>query len=101
MDENGKKQKKNTNSEESKLIKKFLNDKSNVSAKDAMDVFDAWMTKSKSVSEDEENTTASQDTFAAFTEEDEDSMLCTDRYFFICSSFFTPSLTLFRSGCSG
>ena len=77
MDENGKKQKKNTNSEESKLIKKFLNDKSNVSAKDAMDMFDAWMTKSKSVSEDEENTTASHDTFLAFTQEDND----TDRYF--------------------
>ena len=42
-----------------------------------MDVFDAWMTKSKSVSEDEENTTVSQDTFLAFTQEDND----TDRYF--------------------
>ena len=51
--------------------------KSNVSAKDAMDIFDAWMTKSKSVSEDEENTTASHDTFLAFTQEDND----TDRYF--------------------
>ena len=77
MDEDGKKREKNTNSKESKLIKKFFNDKSNVSAKDAMDIFDAWMTKSKSVSEDEENTTVSQDTFLAFTQEDND----TDRYF--------------------
>ena len=31
------------------------------------------MTKSKSVSEDKENTTTSQETFTAFTEEDVDS----------------------------
>ena len=86
MDADAKKRKKNANSNESKLIKKFLNDKTNVSAKDAMDIFDAWMTKSKSVSEDEENTTVSQDTFLAFTKEDND----TDRYW-VFLHLFNPT----------
>ena len=86
MDEDGKKRKKNTNSKESKLIKKFFNDKSNVSAKDALDIFDTWMTKPKSVSEDEENTTVSQDTFLAFTKEDND----TDRYW-VFLHLFNPT----------
>ena len=85
MEADGKKQKKkattsNFKSEETKLIKKFLNDTSNVSAKDAIDIFDTWMTKD--VSEDDENSSlAAEDAFEALSDND-DSTMNTDRSFY-------------------
>ena len=84
MEADGKKQKKKATrklkSEEAKLIKKFFNDTSNVSAKDANDIFDTWMTKD--VSEDDENSSlAAEDAFEALSDND-DSMMNTDRSFY-------------------
>ena len=82
MEADGKKRKKsatsNSKSEETKLIEKFLNDNSNVSAKDAIDIFDTWMTTA--VAEDDEDTSIAEDIFADPTADD-DSMMNTDRSF--------------------